>query len=190
MLRDWTPPFQPAALTSAPTRSRRPSRPAAPGSAAAANFPRKRQLFMLPRAPPSQGWAPAAPVGAALRWPSRLLVTLPPAWAARPGPAAPGALPPRAPPYGPLRRGAALTSAGRPLHRRGRAGRVGDRKSLRGRRPSPRGRVRIQAPPLRPGPGPAAGRSSERSAPPVSWAGGAAARRAKAAAAAARTGRG
>lgn len=187
MLRGWTPPFQTAAPTPAPPRSRGPSRPVAPGSAAAANFPRKRQLFMLPRAPPSQGRAPAAPGGAALRLPSRLPVTLPPAWAARTGPAAPGApptQPPRAPPCGPLGRGAALTSAGRPLHRRGRAGRVGDRKSLRGRRPSPRGRVRIQAPPLRPGPGPAAGRGWERSAPRVSWVGGAAARRAKAAAAA------
>lgn len=105
MLRGWTPPFQTAAPTPAPARSRGPSRPVAPGSAAAANFPRKRQLFMLPRAPPSQGRAPAAPVGAALRLPSLLLVTLPPAWAAPTGPAAPGApptQPPRAPPCGPL----------------------------------------------------------------------------------------
>ncbi|XP_030105237.1 translation initiation factor IF-2-like [Mus musculus] len=69
--------------------------------------------------------------------------------------------PPRPAPLQPVS-GAALTltSGGRPLHLRGRAGRVGHWKRLRGGRPSARGRVRIQAPLLRPGPGPAAGRGS------------------------------
>lgn len=168
VLQGWTAPFQSAAPTPAPARLPGPSRSAAFRSAVPANFPGKRQLFLLTRAPPSPGRAPAVPVGPSLRWPSPPPVTLPPAWAAGTGPAARRApLQPSAPPSGPLGRGAALTSAGRLLHRRGRAGCVGDRKSLWGRRPSPRGRVRIQAPPLRPGPGPAAGRGWARSAPPV-----------------------
>lgn len=59
VLQGWTAPFQSAAP--APVRRRGPSRSAASGSAAAANFPGKRQLFLLPWAPPSRGRAPVAP---------------------------------------------------------------------------------------------------------------------------------
>lgn len=144
-----------------------------------------RQAATFPAATGSALPGPGCPrprPGAALRWPPRPRGDLPPASAAPGGPEARGgggAGRPHPPPARPGRR-AALTSGGRPLHLRGRAGRVGDRKSLWGRRPSPRGRVRIQAPPLRPGPGPAAGRGCARSGRPAAVLAGPRARRARA----------